>query len=58
MNRKYKGSTYIDSYIINGFDIFKEKWVNTGKSVKVIDPIDGEIKTSTEFSMKNYMMKI
>lgn len=35
MNRKYKGSTYIDSYIINGFDIFKEKWVNTGKSVKV-----------------------
>lgn len=39
MGWKFIGSTHQDSFIINGVDIFKEKWESTGERVGVVDPI-------------------
>ncbi|MCA1066121.1 hypothetical protein QTG56_25460 (plasmid) [Rossellomorea sp. AcN35-11] len=44
---KFKGSTLDDSFILNGIDIFKEKWIDTGKEAKVTDPIYGQGFTFT-----------
>jgi hypothetical protein len=41
----FLGITFNDSFIINGVDIFKENWVNTGIKTKIKDPLYGEIKT-------------
>jgi hypothetical protein len=44
---KYIGSTYNDSFVINGVDIFRFKWIDTGKIAKVKDPIYGVLKSFT-----------
>lgn len=45
MEWKFSGSTIGDSFPINGIDIFKEKWIDTGTIVKLKDPLYGEMKT-------------
>lgn len=45
MKWKFIGSTIDDSFIIDGVDIFKEKWNDTGINVKLKDPLYGDIKT-------------
>jgi hypothetical protein len=44
MKWNFVGSTFNDSFILNGIDVFQEKWISTGKSVQVKDPIYGETK--------------
>jgi len=41
MKWKFIGSTIDDSFIIDGVDIFKEKWNDTGINVKLKDPLYG-----------------
>lgn len=41
MGWKYIGVTASDSFIINGVDVFKEDWENTGKTAHVLDPLYG-----------------
>ena len=53
MNWKCIGSTFNDSFILNGIDIFKKDWVDTGTKVKVKDPLYGEIKTFTVWKVSN-----
>lgn len=43
MKWKFLGSTSTESFIINGIDIFKEKWVDSGEYANVVDPIYGSI---------------
>ena len=38
MGWTYIGFTTNDSFIIDGVDVFKEEWKNTGKIANVIDP--------------------
>ena len=45
MKWKLLGSTIDDSFIIDGVDIFKEKWKDTGIIVNLKDPLYGDIKT-------------
>lgn len=42
MGWKYIGVTASDSFIIDGVDVFKENWENTGKTVHVVDPLYGQ----------------
>jgi hypothetical protein len=44
---EFVGSTSTDSFKLNGIDIFKKKWVNTGITAKVIDPLYGASKDFT-----------
>jgi hypothetical protein len=51
LNWNYAGLTYNDSFLINGVDIFFLEWVDTGTRIKVKDPLYGEIKTLTVWSV-------
>ncbi|MGM0834682.1 MAG: hypothetical protein ACQEV7_00895 [Bacillota bacterium] len=44
MQWKYVGSTYDDSFVLNGIDLFQEDWVSTGKTIQVKEPTYGEVK--------------
>lgn len=36
---KFVGSCINDSFILEGTDIFTKQWVNTGKQIRVKDPL-------------------
>ncbi|SCZ11220.1 hypothetical protein [Alkaliphilus peptidifermentans] len=42
MKWRFVGSTTEDKFIIDGIDIFKEKWESTGEVADVIDPLYGQ----------------
>jgi len=58
MNWEYAGSTYNDSFILNGIDIFKKNWIDTGKMARVKDPRYGVMKTFTVWKISNGINEI
>lgn len=42
MGWNYIGITTKDSFIIDGVDVFKEEWKNTGKIANVVDSAYGQ----------------
>lgn len=42
MNWRFAGSAAEDKFIIDGIDIFKEEWENTGEVIQVKDPLYGQ----------------
>jgi len=49
---KYIGVTTNDSFIVDGVDIFKEQWKNTGKIAHVVDPLYGKKLKFTVWEIK------
>ena len=47
------GSTTNDSFLLNGIDIFKKKWKNSGEKATVIDPLYKVTKQFTVWSVFN-----
>jgi hypothetical protein len=43
MEWEFIGTSIGDKFIIDGVDIFKEKWENTGEIVQVRDPIYNQV---------------
>lgn len=52
MSWKYIGVTANDSFIIDGVDVFKEDWENTGKIAHVIDPLYNQKYAFTVWRIK------
>lgn len=52
MKWKYVGSSYDDSFVLNGIDLFEQDWVSTGETIKVRDPIYGETKILLVWNIK------
>lgn len=50
---KFIGACYGDKFIIDGVDIFKEKWENTGEKVHVKDPHYGQQFTFNVWKVRN-----
>lgn len=42
MSWKFIGATCNDSFLIDGVDVFKERWNRTNKTVEVKDPLHGQ----------------
>lgn len=53
MGWTFIGSATNDNFIIDGVDVFNEKWTNTAKIANVIDPIYGQKFKFTVWQVKN-----
>ncbi|MFE5319300.1 hypothetical protein ACFQ88_11395 [Paenibacillus sp. NPDC056579] len=53
MDWVFIGSTADDSFLLNGIDIFKKKWEDTGRKATVIDPIYKVKKYFTVWSVQS-----
>jgi hypothetical protein len=49
---KFVGSSFGDSFILDGIDIFKKQWMNTGKEIRVKDPHYNQLFEFTVWKVK------
>ncbi len=47
------GSSFGDNFVIDGIDIFKKTWIDTGRKVEVQDPLYHQKFTFTVWKIKN-----
>lgn len=53
MSWKFAGSCFGDSFIIDGVDIFKDEWEDTGVLIGVVDPLYGQTYKFRKWKVKN-----
>jgi hypothetical protein len=51
-------SSFYDSFILEGIDIFKKQWVSTGKQIRVKDPLYKQLFEFTVWNVKTDVKEI